>query len=127
MAAPAMSIQQVHWRTLLRQRGEPVTYDTGVQAIPDVMVVVTRPGEDQIDLNESTMVEGKQWDFLIDPDSIKDPDDVRIIPQHGHKITRADGTVYVVEPGSGGARNCWRWSDGMQTWRRVHTVVMRDK
>ncbi len=121
----ALTIQQVHWRTLLRERGELVDYDTGSQVISDVKVVVTRPGEDQVDLNESIAIENKQWDFLIDPDSIR-ASGVRIVPKHGHKITRRDGTVYTVEPASSG-RNCWRWSDGLQTWRRVHTTILRDK
>jgi hypothetical protein len=125
MAAPAISIQRVHWLTLLRQRGEPVTYTDGVVTLTNVMVVVTRPGEDQIDLSDGVSIESKQWDVLIDPETIK-AGDVRIIPSQGHKITRADGTVYRVEPSSAN-RNCWRWSDAFETWRRVHTVIQRDK
>lgn len=125
MAAPAISIQRVHWLTLLRQRGEPVTYTDGVVTLTNVMVVVTRPGEDQIDLSDGVSIESKQWDILIDPETIKSGAD-RIIPSQGHKITRADGTVYRVEPSSGN-RNCWKWSDGFETWRRVHTVIQRDK
>jgi hypothetical protein len=125
MAAPAISIQRVHWLTLLRQRGEPVTYTDGVVTLTSVMVVVTRPGEDQIDLSDGVSIESKQWDFLIDPETIK-AGSVRIIPSQGHKITRGDGTVYKVEPSSGN-RNCWKWSDAFETWRRVHTVIQRDK
>ena len=125
MAAPAISIQRVHWLTLLRQRGELVVYTDGVVTLNNVLVVVTRPGEDQLDLSEGVSIESKQWDFLIDPETIK-AGDQRIIPSQGHKVTRADGTVYRVEPSSAN-RNCWRWSDAFETWRRVHTVVQRSE
>lgn len=124
MTAPAMTIQRVHWLTLLKQRGELVTYSTGVVTIAELNVVMTRPGEDQVDLSEGMTLQSKQWDFLIDPATLIHEGD-QIIPLQGHKITRANGTVYRVEPGQS-SRNCWRWSEAMHTWRRVHTVIERD-
>lgn len=124
--ATALTIQKVHWRTLLRTRGELVTYAVNdVLVLDEVNVIVTRPGEDQLDIDENFALQNKQWDFLIDPDTLVDGDD-RIVPAQGHVITRADGTRYVVEA-AGGSRNCWRWSDALETWRRVHTVIEEDK
>ena len=126
MTAPALTIQQVHWRTLLRTRGELVSYFIGAVEIPELNVIVTRPGEDQIEVDENIAIANSQWDILIDPDTLIDGDAIRIVPAQGHVIVRADGTRYTVEP-AGGSRNCWRWSDGLETWRRVHTVIERDK
>jgi hypothetical protein len=125
MPAPAISIQRVHWLTLLRQRGELVTYTNGVVTLTNVNVVITRPGEDQIDVSDGMAIESKQWDVLIDPESIKSGGN-QIIPDQGHKITRSDGTVLLVES-AGADRTCWRWSDAFKTWRRVHTTIMREK
>jgi prolyl oligopeptidase PreP (S9A serine peptidase family) len=86
---------------------------------------VTRPGEDQIDVSDGMSIESKQWDVLIDPETIKSGSN-QIIPDQGHKITRSDGTVLLVES-AGADRNCWRWSDAFKTWRRVHTTIMREK
>lgn len=124
----ALTIQKVHWRTLLRQRGELVNYDTGVDLIADVKVVVTRPIDNQVDLSAdgSIIAEAKEWDVLIDPDTLLDSSGNRIVPGDGHKITRAGGLVLTVQPGSTG-RTCWRWSDAFETWRRVHTTCKRER
>lgn len=128
MTAPALSIQKVHWRTLLRQRGELVNYDTGTDLITDVKVVVTRPVDNQVDLSQdgSIGMESKEWDVLIDPDTLLDSNGIRIVPSQGHKIARAGGVVLTVQPGSTG-RTCWRWSDSCETWRRVHTTCKRER
>lgn len=128
MAAPALSIQKVHWRTLLRQRGELVNYDTGSQLILDVKVVVTRPASNQVDLSPDGAIslEAKDWDVLIDPDTILDDDQNRIVPAHGHRITRASGLVLAVQASAIGGP-VWRWSDALETWRRVHTTCRRER
>jgi hypothetical protein len=128
MPAPALTIQKVHWRTLLRQRGELVNYDTGSQLILDVKVIVTRPNVNQIDLSSdgSIVMEAKDWDVLIDPDTILDGNGVRIVPVTGHVITRASGLVLAVKSSAGG-QPVWRWSDSLETWRRVHTTCKRER
>lgn len=128
MPAPALTIQKVHWRTLLRQRGELVNYDTGSQLILDVKVLVTRPAANQIDLSSdgTIVMEAKDWDVLIDPDTILDGNGVRIVPATGHTITRASGLVLAVKSSAGG-QPVWRWSDSLETWRRVHTTCKRER
>lgn len=118
----AKTIQQVHWQTLLRSRGEPVTYIVSEEySIEDLMIVVTRPVESTVQIDQAIVLDNSQWDALIDPDTLVDADGNRIEPQQGHLIVRADGTRLRVEPTNGG-RKCWRWSEALETWRRVHTV-----
>ncbi|MFO0943029.1 MAG: hypothetical protein U0930_20010 [Pirellulales bacterium] len=127
MTAPALTIQKVHWRTLLRQRGELVNYDTGLDLITDIKIVVTRPAENQIDLSMDGAIamESKEWDVLIDPDTILDSGGNRIVPAVGHRIIRATGLILMVQNRSGS--NCWRWSDALETWRRVHATCNRER
>lgn len=122
MPAPALSLQTVLWRTLIRTRGEVVTYRSAGLELPNLTVVITRPGETQIDLAENFTLESKQWDVLIDPATLVNPDGSQIEPSLGHEIIRTGGLIYRVKPGDS-SRTCWRWSDGLHTWRRVHTVI----
>lgn len=122
MTAPALSLQQVLWRTIIRTRGEVVTYIAAGFEITDLTVVITRPGEDQVDIAENFTLESKQWDVLIDPATLLKPDGSQFEPSLGHQIVRTGGLVYRVKSGDS-AKTCWRWSDGLHTWRRVHTVI----
>ena len=120
--APAISVQRVHWLTLLKTRGVFVTYKATGFDVSQLNVVFTRPGEDQVNVDENFALESKQWDVLIDPATLVDSSGNTFEPSLGHQVVKEDGTIYRVQPGNG-SRNCWRWSDGLQTWRRVHTVI----
>ena len=120
--APAVSIQRVHWLTLLKTRGVLVTYKATGFELTQLKVVLTRPGEDQVDVDENFAIESKQWDVLIDPATLIDSNQNQFEPVLGHQVVTTDGSIYRVQPGNG-TRNCWRWSDGLHTWRRVHTVI----
>ncbi|QDV26933.1 hypothetical protein [Aureliella helgolandensis] len=120
--APALTLQKLLWRTLLKTRGVLVTYKATGFVIAELKVVFTRPGEDQVDMSDNFSLVSKQWDVLIDPATLINPTGTPIEPELGHVITKLDGTVYRVQSGDG-SRNCWRWSDGLQTWRRTHTVI----
>lgn len=123
---PALTIQQVHWRTLLRTRGEWITYTAGGHTTPQFQAVITRPGENQIDLADAMSIDSKNWDVLIDPADLVNASGEQIIPDRAHEITRvSDGTKYRVEPGPAG-QNCFRWSDNLKTWRRVHTTIVTE-
>jgi hypothetical protein len=117
------TIQQLHWKTLLRQRGELLVYNDGVTEI-EVTGVLTRPSEGVEGVDPSVLFESKQWDVLIAPGDLLDEDDNEIIPKHGHTVTRViDDAKFEVVPGSTGG-NCFRWSDALKTWRRVHLTLL---
>lgn len=122
MTAPALTLQQLLWRTLLKTRGELVTYKAAGVELANLAVIITRPGEAQVDLDDNFTLESKQWDILIDPAKLVDSSGNTFEPSLGHQIIRTGGLVYRVKPGDG-ANTCWRWSDGLHTWRRVHTVI----
>ncbi len=106
---------------MLRQRGELVNYDTGTQLIVDVKVIITRPAANQIDIVSDGVISApaKQWDVLIDPDTILDSNGIRIQPAVGHKILRSNGMLLAVEHRQAEDNTSWRWSDSLETWRRV--------
>lgn len=107
-----------HWLTLRAQYGEPITYRAG-DLVVALVAVPAAVGGRQIGTEQmAASVRGLDW--LIDPDELVDADGLRIEPRHGHRITRADGTEYRVQP-TDTAASVWRWSDSLQTWRRVNT------
>lgn len=117
------TIQQLHWKTLLKQRGELLSYFDGVTDI-EVMGVLTRPAEGVEGVDPSVLFESRQWDVLISPVDLIGDDNEEVIPKHGHKVTRmSDSTEFEVVPGSTGG-NCFRWSDALKTWRRVHLTLL---
>jgi hypothetical protein len=113
--------QRAAWLTLLATRGELVSYESPDATLTALKVVFTRPGEDQVELDENYTLESKAWDVLIDPATLV-ADGEPFEPSLGHKITKADGSVYRVQSGDG-TRTPWRWSDALKTWRRVHAVA----
>jgi hypothetical protein len=122
MTAPALTLQRLLWQTLLKTRGEIVTYRATGFELAEITVVITRPGEDQVNVDDNFVLESKQWDVLIDPATLLTPAGDQFEPSLGHQIIRTGGIVYRVKPGDS-AKTCWRWSDGLHTWRRVHTVI----
>lgn len=122
MTSPALTLQKLLWQTLLKARGELVTYRAAGFELTEIAVVFTRPGENQIEVEDGFTLESKQWDVLADPATLLKPDGTQFEPSLGHQITRTGGITYRVKPGDATA-NCWRWSDGLHTWRRIHTVI----
>lgn len=122
MPAPAITLQQLLWQTLLNTRGEFVTYRAAGFELTEIEVVFTRPGENQIEVDDGFVIESKQWDVLADPATLVNPAGAQFEPSLGHQIIRTGGLTYRVKPGDA-TKNCWRWSDGLHTWRRIHTVI----
>ena len=117
---PHAALLRIAWRTLQVQRGESITYYVGSYSIVIEKAVLTLPGSGQVDTGENLAIETRSWDWLIDPDDLVNASGDRIEPDRGHRIERADGTKYAVQP-SDAASLAWRWSDGSHTWRRTHT------
>lgn len=139
----SVTLQSVHFKTLLRHRGEiarngdggGVLYSSGDQTFASVDCVVTRPGESQADVDEYSTLESRQWDFLFDPDALLTPGGQRYVPEAGDRITRyrrdPDGNLvvdstYTVEPAAASQVH-WRWSDNLETFRRVHATADKSK
>lgn len=116
---PSAALLRLALRVLKEQRGETVTYTVAGYSI-ELVGVLTRPTAQQTDMAEDAVIESRAWDWLIDPAELLDADGEQIEPARGHKITRADGTVYLIQP-SDVSDLCWRWSDGQRTWRRIHS------
>jgi hypothetical protein len=119
MASPHAAIQRIALATLLAARGEPVTYSAGSYSV-ELRAAKTRPAGSQVDAAEGFQIESRAWDWIVDPSELLDAGGEQLEPKAGHKITTADGAEYRVQP-SDGSELAWRWSDGLHTWRRVHT------
>ena len=110
---------------MLRQRGELLVYNDGATDI-EVTGVLTRPTEGVEGVDPSVLFESKQWDVLLAPGDLLDEDDSEIIPKHGHTVKRvSDDARFEVVPGSTGG-NCFRWSDSLKTWRRIHLTLLAE-
>ncbi len=113
------AIQRIAWQALRAARGEPITYTAGSVSV-DLVAVKTRPAAAQVDTVEGVVLESREWDWLMDPAELVNAAGEAIEPARGHKLTAADGSEYLPQP-SGATDLVWRWSDGLHTWRRVHT------
>ena len=97
--------------------GEPIVYAFGSSSIAITAVVGQTEFEDvQSDGEIRTLV--KSVDFLIKPSDLRFGDDP-VEPAKGAKITWRS-QEFVLMPGLD--THAWRWSDGLQTHYRVHTV-----
>lgn len=108
-----------NWRALKRLRGETITYSIGSQSIA-ITAVFTRAAASKVDGEENIVFQSRPSDILIDPTW---PDDAPAAftnaePTTGDLVTRADGTVFQVQP-SDSVNLTWRYSDGNNTFRRV--------
>lgn len=115
----AKALFDAHWATLKSQRGETVTYHRADDSV-ELTAVFSRPNAIQVDGEQTAVFESRSYDALIDPawpagapESFNGAE-----PEHGDKIERSDGSLYYVQP-SDAADACWRWADGMRTFRRV--------
>lgn len=79
------------------------------------------PQADQVDSDSNVTMESRSWNWLLDADwpATAPAAFAALEPSQGDTITRADGTVYQVQPSST-AGPCWRFSDGQKTFRRVY-------
>lgn len=119
MSTQHAAIQRIAWQALRAARGEPIRYTAG-SIVVDLVAVKTRPAANQVDTADGIVYESREWDWLMDPAELVNTNGETIEPARGHKITAADGTEYKPQP-SGATETVWRWSDGLHTWRRVHT------
>ncbi len=117
---PAHRAQALGFRALSRLRGETVKYYINQTTFVEIeQAVLTRP-KAKADQVGAVMILAHHWDWLIAPDALENSDG-QIIPQRGHWIIRSsDGTRYDVQPHDG-QKPCWRWCDGSNTNRRIHT------
>lgn len=121
MTVPAHTTQALAWTTLKALRGETVRYHVGSASV-ELTAVFAKPDASQVDTEDNLVLESRAWDVLIDPawPSSAPAAFSGLEPGRGHKIVRADGSTYFVQP-SDSNQTCWRWSDALHTWRRVHT------
>ncbi|GAB5404303.1 MAG: hypothetical protein Aurels2KO_25340 [Aureliella sp.] len=117
---PAYTPQRLAWLTLRHQRGESVTYTDGDLVI-DLVAVATRPDARQVDATEGFIVSSRAMDWLVDPDELIDEQNNRVEPADGAFITRKSGEKYKLMP-TDGSEDTWRWSDPLETWRRINTA-----
>ncbi len=105
-------------KSLLQNEGAVVTYSDGNRSIS--IVAVKSKNELNIDRLTSVSVEGVDASFLVDAAVLlwpvpTIPGETRplesFVPDRGHKITEADGTVWEVVPF--GDIGCYRNSLGM--------------
>jgi hypothetical protein len=123
-AAAIAAVRRRHWLTLRALHGEPVVYRAGDLVIgagdTPLIAVPARVDGVQVSTGDALTVTSRSQDWLIDPDELIDESGDRVEPRHGHTIGRRSGEVYKVQP-TDTAEDVWRWSEGSQTWRRVHS------
>jgi hypothetical protein len=119
MTVPAYTPQRLAWLTLRRQRGEPITYTDGDLVI-NLVAVATRNDARQVDASEGFIVSSRAMDWLVDPDELIDELKKRVEPADGAFITRESGEKYKLMP-TDGNEDTWRWSDPLETWRRINS------
>lgn len=109
-----------HWTALKSRYGETVTYSSGSASV-QLTAVLSQPKADQVATEESIVLESRPWTWLIDPiwPSSAPAAFATLEPSQGDTITRADGTIYQVQPSSTNGP-CWRFSDGQNSFRRVY-------
>ena len=119
MTAAIATALAAAWATTKRRNGETVTYTSGSAAV-ELTAVLSMPQSGQVDTQESITMESRSWNWLIDADWPANAPAAftGLEPSQGDTITRADGTVYQVQPSSN-AGPCWRYSDGQHTFRRI--------
>lgn len=116
------ALQRIALNAVKAARGQVVIYTATDGSEIELTAVKTRPGGDAVEVNETALLDSREWDWIVDPTELVDANAVAIEPLNGHTITTEDGTVYRLQPGQNADGKCWRWSDGLHTWRRVHTL-----
>jgi hypothetical protein len=123
-AAAIAAVRRRHWLTLRTLYGEPVVYRAGDLVVgagaTPLIAVPARVDGQQVSTGDALTVTSRSQDWLIDPDELIDESGDRVEPRHGHTVTRNNAEVYKVQP-TDTAEDVWRWSDGGQTWLRVHS------
>ncbi|MGN6547722.1 MAG: hypothetical protein ACTHK7_21920 [Aureliella sp.] len=114
------ALQRLAWRALKASRGESVTYVSGSYSL-SITLVKTRPNSSQVDAADNVGVTSTSWDWLADPAELLTATDEPLEPKRGDKIVDATGKVYPLMPTNSGSGKVWRWSDNLETWRRIHT------
>lgn len=130
MASPSVAaIRRQHWLAVRSLHGEAITYRAGDLVISQhpttgepLKAVPAQVDGQQTPTGDGLTVTSRGQDWLIDPDELVDELLERVEPAHGHTITRASGEVFKVQP-TNNADDVWRWSDGLHTWRRVHSEL----
>lgn len=108
------------WRALKAAQGEKVTYVSGSYSLP-ITLVKSRPVSSQVDGADNVGVQSTSWDWLADPAELLTATAEPLEPTRGDKIIDAAGRVYPLMPSNSGSGQVWRWSDSLETWRRLHT------
>lgn len=108
-----MTAFQTHFATLLRLRGQTVTYSNG-STTKTLKAIKSRPRANQVDATESIIIGSKTWQWLIDPATLA------LEPKLGHTITDVAGVEYKVQP-SNANDLAYVPADGQNTFIRVFT------
>lgn len=107
-----------HSARLKQSAGESVSYFRGGQSVALVAV----PGQtvfDEVESDGEVRTQSKAVDFLVRPSDLV-LDGSATEPRRGDWIKRQDGQRFDVMAGPAGVT--WEWSDGHQTFMRIHTV-----
>lgn len=108
----------IHAERLNESAGSPVLYIRGTYEL-SVTAVIGQTIFDDLTADGEVRTQIKSVDFLITPGVLRIGGSL-VEPQRGDRIKKKSGEVYDVMPGSSGT--AWQWSDGRQTFYRIHTV-----
>ena len=108
----------IHNARLKLAAGESVTYKRGGSQVT-LTAVLGQTTFDEIGGDGEIHAQIKSVDFIVVPSELILGGSVEE-PTRGDTITRENGEVFDVMPGSNGRH--WTWSEGNQSHIRIHTV-----